>query len=53
MADKTGRRASRNSKKEKGEFRKHKSEKTAYQKERDALKRRKGSNGNYSSVSTL
>lgn len=53
MADKTGRRASRNSKKEKGKFCKHNLERTAYQEERDALKKRKGSNGNYSSVSTL
>lgn len=48
MAEKSNRRSSRNSKKEKGGFRKHKSEKTAYQKERDALKKRRGSNGNYS-----
>lgn len=52
MAEKKGRRSSRNSKKEKGAFRKNRVAKTEYQRERDAMKSRKARNGNYS-VETL
>ena len=46
MANKT-KRFTRNSKKEKGEFRKNKVGKTDYQKSRDDYKNRRKRNGNY------